>query len=138
MANDFTRGLFLNLPVKDLERAKAFFGGLGFSFNPQFTDDKAACMVLNDNAFVMLLVEDYFRTFTKLPTPDTRKTTAGTYAVSCASREEVDEMVNKAAATGGARALDFKDHGFMYAGSFYDPDGHQWEVLWMDPKALAQ
>ena len=107
---------------------------LGFEFNPQFTDDKAGCMIVNSEAFVMLLGEPFFRTFTKLRICDTSTHTGGLFAISCGSRAEVNEMVNKAVAAGGRHAMDPMDHGFMYGWSFYDPDGHHWEVLWVDPK----
>jgi predicted lactoylglutathione lyase len=115
-----------------------FFGKLGFQFNPQFTDDKAACVIVNDNASVMLLSEPFFKTFTKRDICDTRSQSEGLFALSCASRGEVDELVNKALANGGKRARDPHDHGFMYGRSFYDPDGHHWEVLWMDPEGAPE
>jgi predicted lactoylglutathione lyase len=98
-----------------------FFGKLGFQFNPQFTDDKAACMIVNDDASVMLLSEPFFRTFTKREICDTRSQSEGLFALSCSSRAEVDEMVNKALASGGKRAMDPQDHGFMYGWSFTIP-----------------
>ena len=115
-----------------------FFKQLGFGFNPQFTDDKAACMIVNEEAFVMLLTEPFFKTFTKREICDTNIHTEGLFALSCDSRAEVDEMVKKAVAAGGKHAMDPMDHGFMYGWSFYDIDGQHWEVLWMDPKAIAQ
>ncbi len=136
MAHNGARKIFVNLPVADLERSKSFFGGLGFSFNRQFTDDKAACMVVSGEAYVMLLAEAFFRTFTKKEPCDTRTHSEGMFALSCASRAEVDELVQKALAAGGSRAMDPVDHGFMYGWSFYDPDGHHWEVMYMDPKAI--
>jgi uncharacterized protein len=129
-----TRRLFVNLPVKDLDRAKAFFGALGFTFNPRFTDEKAACLVLSGDAYVMLLAEPFFRTFTRRAVADTARELEALFALSCESRAEVDALVGKALAAGGARAMDPVDHGFMYGWSFLDPDGHHWEVLWMDPK----
>jgi predicted lactoylglutathione lyase len=131
-----SRKIFVNLPVRDLERSKDFFAELGFSFNPQFTDEKAACMVVSDEAFAMLLAEPFFKTFTKRALCDTTKQTEGLFALSCESRAEVDELVEKAVAAGGQHAMDPTDHGFMYGWSFYDLDGHHWEVLWMDPKAI--
>jgi uncharacterized protein len=132
------RKIFVNLPVRDLGRAKAFFTALGFPFNPQFTDDKAACMVVSEDGYVMLLREDFFRTFTDKPICDTSKSTEGLVALSCTSREEVDALVHKAIAAGGSHAKEPMDHGFMYGWSFYDLDGHHWEVFWMDPAALSQ
>jgi uncharacterized protein len=126
------RKLFVNLHVRDLEKSKAFFSSLGFEFNPQFTDDNAACMVISEEASVMLLVEKYFRTFTKKEVCDTSRQSEGLFALSCTSKEEVDQLVQKAVAAGGKPAMDKQDHGFMYGGSFYDLDGHHWEVLWMD------
>jgi predicted lactoylglutathione lyase len=99
-----------------------------------FTDEKAACMVINQDAYVMLLSEPFFKTFTKREVCDTTKQTEGIFALSCTGRAEVDEMVKKALAAGGKRAMDTQDQGFMYGSSFYDLDGHHWEVFWMDPK----
>lgn len=138
MATPRSRMIFVNLPVKDLERTMAFFSALGFTFNPQFTDEKAACMVLSEQGFVMLLSEPFFQTFTKRKLCDTSTHTEALLAISCESREEVDELVQKAIDNGGAPAIDKQDMGFMYSGSFYDVDGHHWEVLWMDPNATAQ
>ncbi len=128
------RMMFVNLPVADLERAKAFFGSLGFDFNPRFTDEKAACMIVSELGYVMLLQESFFRTFTDREPCDTTRHNEALVALSCQSREEVDALVGRALAAGGSRAKDPVDHGFMYGWSFYDPDGHHWEVLWMDPK----
>ena len=138
MAGRNGRKIFVNLPVRDLEKAKDFFARLGFSFNPQFTDDNATCMIVGDDIFVMLLVEPFFRTFTKNDICDTRRHTEGLFALSCDRREEVDELVGTAVANGGRRAMDPIDQGFMYGSSFYDPDGHHWEVIWMDPAALQE
>jgi predicted lactoylglutathione lyase len=128
-----SRQIFVNLAVADLQKSMDFFSALGFEFNRQFTDDKAACMIVNDDAYVMLLREPFFRTFTKRELCDTRTQTEGLFALSCDSRAEVDEVVRKALAAGGSHAMDPQDHGFMYGWSFYDVDGHHWEVLWMDP-----
>ena len=136
MANANSRKLFVNLAVRDLERSKDFFRKLGFAFNPKFTDDKAACMIISDDAGVMLLTEPFFRTFTRREICDTTAHTEGLFALTCRSRAEVDEMVRVAIAAGGKPAMDPQDHGFMYGSSFYDPDGHHWEVLWMDEKAM--
>jgi uncharacterized protein len=137
MATTRSRQLFVNLAVKDLPRSKAFFARLGFEFNPRFTDDNAACMIVGAESFVMLLAEPFFRTFTKKSLCDTRTQTEGLFALSCDSRAEVDALVEKAIAAGGSHAMDVQDHGFMYAWSFYDPDGHHFEVLWMDPEAAT-
>lgn len=131
-----SRMIFVNLAVRDLERSKAFFTKLGFEFNPKFTDENAACMVVSDQASVMLLTEPFFKGFTKRELCDTSTHTEGLFALSCESRAEVDELVRTAIAAGGRPAMDPMDHGFMYGSSFYDPDGHHWEVLWMDPNAM--
>jgi predicted lactoylglutathione lyase len=129
------RQIYVNLPVKDLERSKAFFTALGFSFNPKFTDANAACLVIADNIYAMLLTEPFFRTFTSKQIVDTRTSIEVLVALACDSRADVDAMVEKAAAAGGKPARDAKDHGFMYERAFEDPDGHTWEVFWMDPGA---
>jgi uncharacterized protein len=136
MATNGSRKMFVNLPVRDLKKSMNFFSSLGFGFNSKFTDENAACMVISDDAYVMLLGEPYFKTFTRRPLCDTTKQTEGLFALSCDSRAEVDEMVKKAIAAGGQHAMDPQDHGFMYGWSFYDRDGHHWEVFWMDPKAV--
>lgn len=131
------RMMFLNLPVRDLDRAKAFFGRLGFTFNPQFTDQKAACMVVSDLGFVMLLQEAFYRTFTRREPCDTTRQNEGLVALSCQSRDEVDQLLRQALEAGGSQAMPPVDHGFMYERSFYDPDGHHWEVIWMDPRVAT-
>ena len=130
------RKLFVNLPVKDLQRTKAFFEKLGFKYNDQFTDEKAACMIISEEAFVMLLSEPFFQSFTKKKIVDATNATEGLFCLSCESRAEVDQMVKIALESGGSPAMDAQDHGFMYGWSFYDPDGHHWEVMWMDPAAV--
>jgi predicted lactoylglutathione lyase len=135
MPDPSARKIFVNLPVRDLKKTMEFFTALGFRFEPRFTDDNAACMVVSDDAYVMLLAEPFFRTFTKREPPDTSRYTETLLALSCDSRAEVDELVKKALAAGGSHAMDPTDHGFMYGWSFYDPDGHHWEVFWMDPSA---
>ncbi|XXF79662.1 VOC family protein [Myxococcaceae bacterium GXIMD 01537] len=130
--------LFVNLAVRDLKRSMAFFNKLGFEFNPQFTNDEAACMVLSEEAYVMLLVEKRFKDFTKRQLCDTRTHTEGLFALSTGSRAEVDEMVKTAVASGGSHAMEAMDHGFMYGWSFYDPDGHHWEVFHMDPSHIQK
>jgi predicted lactoylglutathione lyase len=136
MTENHSRQIFVNLPVRDLKRSMEFFRKLGFDFNQQFTDDKAACMVVSGEAFVMLLAEPFFKTFTRNEVCDTSRATEGLFALSCESRAEVDGMVEKAVAAGGKHAMDAMDHGFMHSWSFYDIDGHHWEVLWMDPAAI--
>ena len=136
MPTHAARKIFLNLPVQDLNRSMDFFSQLGFCFNPQFTDEKAACMVISDEAYVMLLRQPFFKTFTRREICDTATHSEGLFALSCTSRAEVDDMVRKALDAGGAPAMPPQDHGFMYASSFYDVDGHHWEVLWMDQQAI--
>src|SRR5687768_17372936 len=106
-----TRQIYVNLPVRDLKRSKEFFSKLGFEYNPKFTDENAACMVLGPDAYVMLLAEPFFKTFTKREISDTSKATEALLAVSCESRAEVDDMVKKAVASGGSHAMDPMDHG---------------------------
>jgi predicted lactoylglutathione lyase len=131
-----SRQIFINLAVRDLQQSMQFFSNLGFTFNKQFTDEKAACMIVSDQAFVMLLSEPFFRGFTKREPADTTRVTEAMFAVSCESKAEVDAMVRKAIDGGGSQAMDPVDHGFMYGWSFYDLDGHHWEVMWMDPAAV--
>ncbi|MDO9405189.1 MAG: VOC family protein [Polaromonas sp.] len=131
-----TRQIFVNLPVKNLDRTVAFFTQLGFSFNPQFTNEKATCMIVGQDSFVMLLVEDFFGTFTKKPIADAHQTTEVLLALSCASRAEVEDMVRLAVAGGGSTPNPPQDHGFMYQHGFQDPDGHLWEVFYMDASAM--
>lgn len=128
--------IFVNLPVKDLNKSVAFFTSLGFSFNPQFTDEKATCMIIGENIFAMLLVEPFFKTFTKKEISDAHKSTEVLIALDATSRDEVKSMVAKAIAAGGTQYMDPQDHGWMYQHSFADLDGHQWEILYMDESAL--
>ena len=129
------RSIYINLSVRDLKKSIEFFSSLGFEFNPKFTNDQGACMIVNETASVMLLREPFFRTFTKKQICDTSSQTESLLAISCESRGAVDELVGKAIAAGGTHAMDPMDHGFMYGWSFYDPDGHHWEVMWMDAEA---
>jgi predicted lactoylglutathione lyase len=133
-----SRMIFVNLPVSDLQRSVEFWKGLGFDFNPQFTDDKAACLVVSDLACVMLLSESFFATFTNKEVADAGRHTEAIMALSAESRDEVDRLADKALATGAAASNETQDEGFMYSRSFQDPDGHLWEVLYMDPAALEQ
>ncbi|RYX91895.1 MAG: glyoxalase/bleomycin resistance/extradiol dioxygenase family protein [Comamonadaceae bacterium] len=130
------RQIFVNLPVKDLDKSVAFFTRLGFSFNPQFTDQNATCMLIGQDSFVMLLVEDFFKTFASKPVADARQTTEVLLAISCESRQQVDDMVSQALAAGGSAPRAAKDHGFMYQHGFDDLDGHAWEVMYMDATAM--
>jgi predicted lactoylglutathione lyase len=130
------RKLFVNIPVRDLQRSIEFFEALGFTFNTQFTDATATSMLVGEDAYFMLLTTEKFKEFSKRPVGDPRKETSALFAISVNSRDEVDVLVKKAVAAGGSHAADPQDHGFMYAWSFYDLDGHHWEVFWMDPKAI--
>jgi predicted lactoylglutathione lyase len=132
------RMLFVNMPVADVARSKAFFAQLGFSFNPAFSDDSGACMLVGEHAFVMLLSREKFAQFAKLPVADPTTHTLALYSFSVSSREEVDTVGAAALAAGGSEADDAEDLGFMYTRSFYDLDGHGWQVMWMDPAAAEQ
>ncbi len=127
------RQIYVNLPVKDLKRSVDFFTRLGFSFDPQYTDENATCMVVGDNIYVMLLVERFFQTFTDKPICDATKGTEVMVALSCDSREEVDEMVHTALAGGGRAPRAPQDLGFMYGHAFEDLDGHIWEPTYVEP-----
>jgi predicted lactoylglutathione lyase len=128
--------IFVNLPIKNMERSQAFFKALGYSFNPQFTNEQGACMVISDTIYVMLLVEPFFQTFTGKAIADAKKTTEVLVCLSCESRAAVDDMVRKAKAAGGTVPRQPQDHGFMYGHGFEDLDGHIWEVMYMDPAAV--
>ena len=129
--------IFVNLPVKNLDKSVAFFTALGYTFNPQFTDKNATCMVVSeDHIYVMLLVEAYFKTFTPKSIADASKSTEVLVCLSCESRAEVDEMVRKAVAAGGTTPTKAQDHGFMYQHGFEDLDGHLWELIYMDKNAV--
>ena len=126
------RNLYVNLPVKDLKKTVEFFSSLGFSFNATFTDENAACLIVNDGTSVMLLVESYFATFTKKPVADAKAQTETLLALSCDSRDAVDAFIAKALEAGGSEYTEPKDYGFMYQRGIADLDGHQWEVFFMD------
>lgn len=130
------RQLFVNLPVRDLDRSVAFFTALGFMFNPKFTDENATCMVVSDTVNVMLLVEPFFAGFTPRPVADARTATEVLLALSCDSREDVEAFVRKAIDAGGATPMPARDMGFMYQHGFEDLDGHLWEVFWMDESQM--
>ncbi|MDX3097558.1 glyoxalase [Streptomyces sp. ME01-24h] len=132
------RMLFVNIPVADLERSKAFFAELGFGFDPKFTDETAACMSVGEHAFVMLLSREKFAEFAKLPMADPTTHTLALYCFSVSSRDEVDTVTAAALAAGGSEADGAEDYGFMYSRSFFDLDGHGWQVMWMDPAAAEQ
>lgn len=127
-----SRMLFVNLPVADLEASKAFFTDLGFEFNPQFTDENAACMIVNDQTNVMLLTKAHFSSFTDKPIVDARSQVQTLLSFSADSREEVDELADKAVANGGKETKEPQDLGFMYQRSIQDLDGHVWEIGYMD------
>ncbi len=131
--------IFVNLPVKDLKKTMDFFSHLGFLFNPQFTDEKAACLIINDGSiYAMLLTEPMFETFTKKKIADATKTTEVLIAIDAESREKVEEFVRKAVEAGGSVYADPQDHGWMYQHGFADPDGHQWEILYIDETKIPQ
>ena len=130
--------IFVNLPVKDLNRSIKFFTNLGFKFNPQFTNEKATCMIVGEDIFVMLLIEEFFKTFIKKEIADATKSTEAIFALSADSREKVDEMVSKALQAGGTAPTEKQDQGFMYSHGFQDLDGHLWEVVYMEPDAINQ
>ena len=132
------RMLFVNIPVADLERSKAFFAKLGFSYNPMFTDETAACMLVGEHAFVMLLSREKFAEFAKLPIADPTTHTLALYCFSVSSRDEVDAVSAAALAAGGSEADDAEDYGFMYSRSFFDLDGHGWQVMWMDRRRRSR
>lgn len=129
--------IFVNLPIKDMQRSQAFFGQLGFEFNPAFTNDQGACMIVGENIFVMLLVEPVFSTFTTKSICDAERATEVLTCLSCESRAEVDALVSKALAAGGKSPRPPQDHGFMYGHGFEDLDGHIWELTHMDPAAAG-
>ena len=131
-----SRMIFVNLAIENLKRSVDFFTALGFTFNPQFTSEDTACMIINDQALVMLLEKPKFQGFTKKALVDTATHVEVLTALSCASRDEVNHLVDTALKHGGRPAGDVQDHGFMYAWSFECPDGHIWEVVWMDPNTV--
>ncbi|MEV5027622.1 VOC family protein [Paenibacillus sp. LPE1-1-1.1] len=130
--------IFVNLPVKDLNKSVEFFTKLGFEFNPQFTDENATCMIIGDNIFAMLLVEDFYKSFIDKEIADASKTSEVIVALGAESREQVDEIVNKALAADAKPYRDPVDHGFMYSWSFQDLDNHLWELVFMEPSAIEQ
>ena len=130
------RKIFVNLPVKNLKSSMDFFSSLNFTFNPQFTDDTAACMVISEDIYAMLLTHAKFKEFTPNPICDATKSTEALICLSCESRAAVDDTVSKAVAGGGKTYNQPQDHGFMYAHGFQDPDGHIWELIYMEPSAI--
>ena len=132
------RKMFLNLAVADLDASVEFFTKLGFAFDERFTDETATCMLVGEDAYVMLLTRARFEEFSNKPVADPASQIEAMVALSGESREEVDAFADKALALGGSQAAEPSDLGFMYSRSFYDPDGHHWEIFWMDPAALEQ
>jgi uncharacterized protein len=130
--------IFVNLPVKELEKSKQFFITLGYSFNPQFTDEKAACLVLGENIYAMLLKEEFFKSFTKCDIPDPKNSAQVINCISTESREKVDQIADAALANGGSFLSDPTDYGWMYSRIFRDLDGHLWEVMHADMSALPE
>ncbi|MDZ7289962.1 MAG: VOC family protein [candidate division KSB1 bacterium] len=130
--------IFINLPVKDLNRAVEFFTKLGYKFNPQFTDENATCMIVGEDIYVMLLVEKFFKGFTPKPIADAKSSTEVLVGLSAKSRDEVNRIVETALAAGARRYAEPKDHGFMYQWGFEDLDGHIWEYFWMDPAHIQR
>jgi hypothetical protein len=129
--------IFVNLPVSDLERSTAFFTALGYPINPQFSGETCASVVFSDTIYAMLLSEARFKDFTPRTIADARTTTEAIVCLGAASRADVDRIADAALANGGSPVLDAQDHGFMYGRSFADPDGHIWEVMWMDPAVAS-
>ena len=130
--------IFVNLSVKDLHKSIEFFTKLGFKFNPQFTDENATCMIIGENMFAMLLVEKFFKTFTKKKICDAKKSTEVLVALSVESKKNVDEMIKKAIEAGGTEPRAPQDHGWMYGRSFEDINGHIWEIFYMDESAMPE
>lgn len=128
--------IFVNLPVKDLKRSVDFFTRLGFTFNPKFTDETATCMIITSDIYAMLLIHEKFKDFTPKTIANAHASTEVLIALSFDNKARVDELVNKAIAAGGTEARPPMDHGFMFTRSFNDPDGHIWEIFWMDPAAI--
>jgi predicted lactoylglutathione lyase len=130
--------IFVNLPVKDLNKTIEFFTKLGFTFNPQFTDENATCMIVGEDIFVMLLIEKFFKTFTKKEICNTTKDTEVIVALSAESREKVDQMINKVIEAGGGESREPQDYGWMYGRGFQDINGHLWEIIYMDESAIKK
>ncbi len=128
--------IFVNLPVNDLDASKKFFTELGYTINPQFSDENAASVVISDTIVAMLLTKPFYATFTKKEIADATQSSEVLICLSAESREKVDELVEKAVAGGGTVSDQVQDHGFMYGRSFDDLDGHTWEIMWMDPAAV--
>ncbi|MBH5318283.1 glyoxalase/bleomycin resistance/extradiol dioxygenase family protein [Paenibacillus sp. GSMTC-2017] len=132
------KNIFVNASVRNVKASIAFFEAVGFEFNKQFTDDNAACLVIGENIFAMLVQEELFKTFTNKEIVNTATSAESIYALGVGSREEVDGIVSRALSAGGSAPKEPVDHGFMYSASFQDLDGHLWEVLYMEPSAVAE
>ena len=130
--------VFDNLPVKDLDKSMAFFKAIGFSLNSQFTDKTAACMMMSDNIYAMLLTHEKVKKFSNKQIADAHKTLEVLTALAVESRTKVNELADKAIKAGGTEAYSPKDYGFMFTRSFEDPDGHIWEIFWMDPAQVQK
>jgi uncharacterized protein len=133
-----SRLIFVNVPTKDLEASKSFFAELGFAFDEKFTDESCACMIVSEQAYVMLLAEARFADFTSKPVADANASIEAILCVSAESRDAVDAFADTALGAGASPAGEPMDHGFMYGRSFHDLDGHLWEVMWMSPEAVEQ
>ncbi len=130
--------IFVNLPVKDLKGSVEFFSKLGYKFNPQFTDETAACMIVSEDIYVMLLTRAKFKEFTPKTIADAAKSTEVLVALSCESRDQVNDIVGKALSAGGTTYVKSKDYGFMYQHGFQDLEGHIWELIYMEPSAVNE
>ena len=130
--------IYVNLPVKDLQKSISFFKALGYTFDPQLSNEQGACMILGENLYTILLAELFFKTFTAKPISDATKHTEVLICVSCDSRAAIDNLVSKARAAGAAMPNEPQDHGFMYGHGFHDLDGHVWELIYQEPQATAR
>jgi predicted lactoylglutathione lyase len=130
--------IFVNLPVKNLEKSKAFYGALGYSFEPRFTNEQGACMVISEDIYAMLLTHAKFKEFTPKEICDATKTTEVITCLSCESKAQVDDVISKAVAAGGKTFKAPMDYGFMYGNAVTDLDGHIWEYIWMDPNFVQK
>ncbi|MET4562285.1 putative lactoylglutathione lyase [Lysinibacillus parviboronicapiens] len=133
-----SQNIFINLPVKDLNKSTTFFKELGFEFNLQYTTEDTASMIINDNIFALLMLEERFKAFTKKEMVDPTTSAQAIFCLSADSRDQVNELVNKALSSGGKSSSDPQDHGFMYVWGFEDVDGHLWEIAYMDESAMNQ
>ncbi|UNX55204.1 VOC family protein [Georgenia sp. TF02-10] len=130
--------IFVNLPTTDLDRSKAFFTGIGWRLDPNFTDDNAACVVIDENIYLMVLTREFFATFTDKPIVDPRTSIQVETALSCDSRADVDAFIDRVVAAGGTEHRTAQDYGPMYSRDFEDPDGNLFSMIWMDPVAAEQ